>query len=155
MLSPQQDPPADKAPLLQGADEEEFEEEPLDRTAIDPYGRRSMAFRVKKTGQIITRTGKQSLHFLLTRCLDWRRNANEVLELTEAMTRYQPMRNYLRRLDRGMVFMHWKGVQFKSPLLNKTLAIVGLPFIFLYMFGYCFTRLMIDRCISGPPRDED
>jgi hypothetical protein len=34
MLSPQQDPPADKAPLLQGADEEEFEEEPLDRTAL-------------------------------------------------------------------------------------------------------------------------
>ena len=75
--------------------------------------------------------------------------------MTEAMTNYQPMRNYMRRLDRGMVFLHWKGFQFKSPLLNKTLAFVGMPFIFLYMFGYCFTRLMIDRCIAGPPRDED
>lgn len=60
MSSPQQDHPADKSPLLPGTDEEESAEEPLDRTAIDPYGRRSMAFRVKKTGQIITRTGKQS-----------------------------------------------------------------------------------------------
>jgi hypothetical protein len=60
MSSPQQDHPADKSPLLPGTDKEEFAEEPLDRTAIDPYGRRSMAFRVKKTGQIITRTGKQS-----------------------------------------------------------------------------------------------
>jgi hypothetical protein len=60
MSSPQQDHPADKSPLLPGTDEEEFAEKPLDRTAIDPYGRRSMAFRVKKTGQIITRTGKQS-----------------------------------------------------------------------------------------------
>jgi len=54
----QQDYPADKAPLLQDADEDEFDEEPLGRTAIDHYGRRSMAFRVKKTGQTITSTGK-------------------------------------------------------------------------------------------------
>jgi hypothetical protein len=58
MSSPQQHYPADKAPLLQDADEDEFDEEPLGRTAIDRYGRRSMAFRVKKTGQIITSTGK-------------------------------------------------------------------------------------------------
>jgi hypothetical protein len=58
MSSPQQDNPADKTPLLQGAYEDEFDEDPLGRTAIDPYGRRSMAFQVRKTGQIITSTGK-------------------------------------------------------------------------------------------------
>ena len=58
MSSLHQDYPTDKAPLLQDTDEDEFDEEPLGRTAIDHYGRRSMAFRVKKTGQIITSTGK-------------------------------------------------------------------------------------------------
>jgi hypothetical protein len=59
MSSPQQDNPAVKTPLLRDAEEEEeFEEFPLGRTAIDPYGRRSMAYQVKKTGQIITSTGK-------------------------------------------------------------------------------------------------
>jgi hypothetical protein len=54
----QQDRSADKTPLLPHAEEDEFPEEPLGRTAIDPYGRRSTAYRVKKTGQIITSTGK-------------------------------------------------------------------------------------------------
>jgi hypothetical protein len=65
MSSPQQqDHSADKTPLLQHAEEEEEElpEEPLGRTAIDPYGRRSTAYRVKKTGQIITSTGKKPPH---------------------------------------------------------------------------------------------
>jgi hypothetical protein len=58
MSSPQQDNLAVKTPLLRDAEEEDFEESPLGRTAIDPYGRRSMAYQVKKTGQIITSTGK-------------------------------------------------------------------------------------------------
>jgi hypothetical protein len=58
MSSPQQDHPAEKTPLIQDAEEDEFDEEPLGKPAIDQYGRPSMAFRVKKTGQIITRTGK-------------------------------------------------------------------------------------------------
>lgn len=63
MSSLQQDHPAEKIPLIQDINKSEFEDDefdevPLGRTAIDPYGRRSMAFRVKKTGQIITSTGK-------------------------------------------------------------------------------------------------
>jgi hypothetical protein len=58
MSSPPQDNLAVKTPLLRDAEEEDFEESPLGRTAIDPYGRRSMAYQVKKTGQIITSTGK-------------------------------------------------------------------------------------------------
>ena len=58
MSSPQHDSLAVKIPLLRDAEEEEFAEFPLGRTAIDPYGRRSMAYQVKKTGQIITSTGK-------------------------------------------------------------------------------------------------
>jgi len=58
MSSLQQDHPAEKIPLIQDINKSEFDEVPLGRTAKDPYGRRSMAFRVKKTGQIITSTGK-------------------------------------------------------------------------------------------------
>ena len=60
MSPPQQEYPADKTPLLQDADEEEFDYDPLGITVIDPYGRRSTAFRVRKTGQIITSTGTWS-----------------------------------------------------------------------------------------------
>jgi len=59
MPSPEDVEAAPRAPPTV-EDDEEFDEDPLGRTAIDPYGRRSMAFQVRKTGQIITSTGKQT-----------------------------------------------------------------------------------------------
>jgi hypothetical protein len=50
-----QDIPAQRRPTVEVDDD--YDEVELERTAIDPYGRRSTAYLLPKTGQVLTYTG--------------------------------------------------------------------------------------------------
>jgi hypothetical protein len=86
------------------APEDSWLEEPLGHTAIDPYGRRSMAYRRKATGEIVTQT-----------------------ELDEARIEDQPMKNFFRRQDAYMCFMLMEDV--RSPRLRSFVQLLDLAFL--------------------------
>jgi hypothetical protein len=71
------------------------------------------------------------------------------VEMTEARTTYQPERNWFRRADRAMCFMMFEGV--RSPLAKKILGWACLPFVLIYLFGYCSIRSRIDTWRAGRP----
>lgn len=141
----------EKAPLEQdgGGNKLDEEHEPLARTAVDPRGRRSMAFREKKTGRIITRTRKQSLLPPLRASTNRTRNTNEVPEIIEATATYPPERNWLRRTDRATCFTLFEGVE--SRALRTILWFTCSPLLMIYIMGYCYPRLRMETWMEGPP----
>lgn len=102
-------------------------EEPLGHTALDPYGRRSMAYRRKATGEIVTQT-----------------------ELDEATIEDQPMRNFFHRQDAYMCFMMMENV--RSPRLRKAFQLVELAF--LMMPWLIYNNLMLTWEIKMEERRE-
>lgn len=97
--------------FARNAPEDSWLEEPLGYTAIDPYGRRSMAYRRKATGEIVTQT-----------------------ELDEATIEDQPMRNFFHRQDAYMCFMMMENV--RSPRLRKLFQLVELAFLMMPWLVY-------------------
>ncbi|GAB7327712.1 hypothetical protein MBLNU13_g11534t1 [Cladosporium sp. NU13] len=79
-------------------------EEPLGHTAIDPYGRRSMAYSRKEAGEIITQT-----------------------ELDKARIEDQPMKNFFRRQDAYMCFTMMEDI--RSPRLRSFFQWMDLAFL--------------------------
>jgi hypothetical protein len=79
------------------------------------------------------------------------KDANRVLEMTEAWTTDQTWRSFMRRLDRGECFLHRKCFNFKSPIVATILGYICFPLGLLYAFGYCYTRLRIDAWRAGRP----
>ncbi|KAM0702034.1 hypothetical protein Q7P35_010944 [Cladosporium inversicolor] len=97
--------------FARNAPEDSWLEEPLGHTAIDPYGRRSMAYRRKATGEIVTQT-----------------------ELDEATIEDQPMRNFFRRQDAYMCFMMMEDI--KSPRLRSFLQFLDLALLMVPWLVY-------------------
>ena len=110
---------------------DEFEDvTPLDQTAIDPYGRRSMAYRQESTGKIVTYT--------------------EIMERSplEPDTRDSQiiMRRFHRRFD---VLMCWTLFEHTRPqILRSALRTLCVPFMFLYI-GYMWTSFKVDCWRAG------
>lgn len=111
---PEPEPP--KRTCANNASEDNFLEEALGYTAIDPYGRRSMAYRIKATGEIVTQT-----------------------QLNEAVIEGQAERNFFRRQDAFMCFMLMENI--RSDRLRSFLGFFALLFLMMPWVGY--TNLMI------------
>jgi hypothetical protein len=101
------------------APEDSWLEEALGHTAIDPYGRRSMAYRRKATGEIVTQT-----------------------ELDEATVEGQPMKNFFRRQDAYMCLMMTEDV--RSPRLRSFLQFLTLAFLMVLWSVYSNLMLIWD-----------
>lgn len=91
--------------------ESDFLEEPLGYTMLDPYGRRSMAYRRKATNEIVTQT-----------------------ELDEESGIEQPMLDYFHRQDAFMCFMLFENV--KSSWLRQTLSLLAMLFLMMPWLAY-------------------
>ena len=102
--------------FAKNAPEDSWLEVPLGHTAMDPYGRRSMAYRRKATGEIVTQT-----------------------ELDEARIEDKPMKNFFRRQDAYMCFAMMEDV--RSPRLRSFLQWLDLAF--LMMPWLLYTNLML------------
>jgi len=101
--------------FARNAPEDSWLEEPLGYTAIDPYGRRSMAYRRKATGEIVTQT-----------------------ELDEATIEDRPTRNFFHRQDAHMCFMMMENVS--SPRLRSLFQFLDL--VCLMMPWLIYNNLM-------------
>lgn len=110
------DPEPPRRTFANNAPEDSFLEEPLGYTAIDPYGRRSMAFRRKATGEIVTQT-----------------------ELDEATIEGQAMQNFFRRQDACMCFLLMENIE--SKRLRDFFGFLALVFLMVPWLGY--SNLMV------------
>lgn len=97
--------------FARNAPEDSWLEEPLSHTTIDPYGRRSMAYRRKVTGEIVTQT-----------------------ELDEGTIEDQPTRNLFRRQDAYMCFIMMENA--RSPRLKSFLQFLALAFLTMLWLSY-------------------
>jgi hypothetical protein len=126
----QTDPePQPKTPWSFANNRPEYEnlEEPLGYTTLDPYGRRSMAFRRKATGEIVTQT-----------------QLNE-----EAMTD-RPMLNFFRRQDAFMCFMMFE--EMRPSWLRSTLSLLCM--LFLLMPFMAWANVMVRWDVRRERRGE-
>lgn len=98
---------------------EEYDEVPLWETALDPNGRRSMAFRRPKTGTVVT--------FFELNEQRWPRDAI--------------MRNWFHRHDKILCWMLYEGV--RPRILRMTLQLLSYPLMWI-CFGYNHLRLKWD-----------
>lgn len=105
--------------------EDNFDEVPLWKTALDPYGRRSMAFRRKKTGKIVTAT-----------------------ELNEEQSTDRPILNYFRRQDRGLCWSLCESIR-PGPL-RTAVQWLSLPLMLVWI-GYSHLMLRWDAWRYGAP----
>jgi hypothetical protein len=96
--------------------EYDYLEEPLGYTALDPYGRRSMAFRRKATGEIVTQT-----------------------QLNEETMTDRPMLDFFRRQDAFMCFMMFEDV--RPSWLQSTMSLLCM--LFLLMPFMAFSNIMV------------
>lgn len=106
-----------------------YDEIPLGTSTIDPYGRRSMAYRREVSGKTVTQT-----------------------ELDEERWTPRPTRNYFRRQDVFMVLycMEW----IRPRLLKTALQVLSFPLIFVHM-GVNHVMLRWDVWRSGGPISSD
>lgn len=104
---------------IQKAMEEEYDTVPLWKTALDPYGRRSMAFRRQKTGRVVTFTE-----------LNEQRWAHDAI-----------MRHWFNRHDKILCWMLYEGV--RPGILRKTLQFLSYPLMWICL-GYNHLRLSWD-----------
>lgn len=98
----------------------DFLEEPLGYTMLDPYGRRSMAFRRKATGEMVTQT-----------------------ELDEETGMGQPSLNFFHRQDAFMCFTQFEYV--RQPTVRLLLSYFATVFLALPWFLYSNYRFSQDE----------
>jgi hypothetical protein len=119
-----------KTPFSFAANRPEYDylEEPLGHTALDPYGRRSMAFRRKATGEIVTQT-----------------------QLNEEAITERPLLNFFRRQDAFMCFMLFEDV--RPAWLQSTMGLVCL--LFLLMPYMAWANVMVRWDVRRERRREE
>lgn len=98
----------------------DFLEEPLGYAMLDPYGRRSMAFRRKATGEIVTQT-----------------------ELDEQTGMDKSLLDFYHRQDAFMCFTRFESV--RSALLSLVLSYLTMIFLALPWSVYSNFRLSRDE----------
>lgn len=101
----------------------------LCRSGTDRYGRRSMLYQRKKTGEIATAT-----------------------ELDETGTSDPPMLNFFHRWDLWVCWSHCEGI--RPGLLRKACQCLQAPFCLVWL-GYVVVMFRWDCWRMGYPRDEE
>ena len=103
---------------------------PLDQTAIDTYGRRSMAYRQQSTGKIVTYT--------------------EIVERTlvtpDNLVAQNLMRRWFRRVDRLMCWALFEHV--RPQILRSVLQTLSTPFMLLHL-SYIIICFQVESWKAG------
>ena len=104
-------------------DEDDFDEIPLLSSVVDRHGYRSMAFQMKKTGEIVPHT-----------------------QLLEERFTDPVVLNYFRRIDRFWTWYLFEDV--RPQFLRPVLRFLSLPLCFLFI-GINQTMMYVDRWRFG------
>lgn len=103
---------------------------PLEQTALDRYGRRSMAYRHEKTGRIVTYT----------------EITERTLDVPEDRVGQNIMLRSFRRTNNMMCWSLFENV--KPGLLRTALQYLSIPFMLLHV-GYNQVRFMWETWRAG------